>query len=415
VSKVRKEPKDSEGSNPDHVVIVMPPVQFTPPESSTDMLFPWRFMEFMLFFIGLTLGVCSLRYSYSDQCRECISHEVQTKLVPISIMGSVPQDDRPKSSRRSLFFDFFFGSRVTKHALLITCTYKRPKDILKATYTDGQSMKKYLQGEGFEVTWMHDHKYETLNGKRGENGKRVKNYDEELFPSTENLKEKLTTFAEKCKPGDVLWVHFSGHGARVADSDDSEVDGKDEALRCPNIDGRDKNTSKHRITDDWLYDEFVCKIQSGVEVIFVSDSCHSGSILDLPYSYDNDEKEFVTNPNVCEDTKADLDEDVKILCISGCKDDEHSRGNIKTGGYLTRCLLDFIEESEGRVDVGELAEYFVENVDDRQTPQISCSVQDPGSVHIFDCEQPEESDSEESSEGSDDTQEDSEESPQSSE
>merc|ERR1711964_964390 len=40
------------------------------------------------------------------------------------------------------------------------------------------------------------------------------------------------------------------------------------------------------IYDDWLNEHFVCKIPYGVDAISMMDCCHSGSMLDLPYKFD---------------------------------------------------------------------------------------------------------------------------------
>jgi len=98
VSKVRKEPKDSEGSNPGQVVLVMPPIQFTPKSSDgNDNLFLRRLISLM-FFVLFVFGVASW---YRDLgAREV--HNVYTKPAPIPTMDSVPREDSTRSTRRRL-------------------------------------------------------------------------------------------------------------------------------------------------------------------------------------------------------------------------------------------------------------------------------------------------------------------------
>lgn len=69
----------------------------------------------------------------------------------------------------------------------------------------------------------------------------------------------------------------TGHGGRVTDTDGDEDDGYDEIL----IPGDFKENG--HIVDDWIYSEFVTKVQAGVHVVALIDCCHSGTAMDLPY------------------------------------------------------------------------------------------------------------------------------------
>lgn len=73
------------------------------------------------------------------------------------------------------------------------------------------------------------------------------------------------------RSGDTVVIQYSGHGSYVPDDDeDEEPDGRDEVL-CPcDI------AQNAYLTDDELYDLFAER-QNGVKIIFLSDSCHSGT------------------------------------------------------------------------------------------------------------------------------------------
>src|SRR5262245_40860222 len=74
------------------------------------------------------------------------------------------------------------------------------------------------------------------------------------------------------KSDDTIVIQYSEHGSYVPDDDtDEEPDGRDEVL-CPCDIGNNAY-----LTDDDLYDLFAER-QAGVKVIFLSDSCHSGSV-----------------------------------------------------------------------------------------------------------------------------------------
>lgn len=72
--------------------------------------------------------------------------------------------------------------------------------------------------------------------------------------------------------GDSLVITFSGHGTYVPDLNGDEVDGLDEAL-CP----YDIQTGAGALIDDDLHTLFAAR-KSGVKLLLISDSCHSGTV-----------------------------------------------------------------------------------------------------------------------------------------
>lgn len=74
--------------------------------------------------------------------------------------------------------------------------------------------------------------------------------------------------------GDLVVITFSGHGTWVPDQDGDEPDQRDEAL-CP----YDINSGNF-LVDDEIYDIFQQR-QRGARIVFISDSCHSGTVSRL--------------------------------------------------------------------------------------------------------------------------------------
>jgi metacaspase-1 len=70
--------------------------------------------------------------------------------------------------------------------------------------------------------------------------------------------------------GDVLLLHYSGHGANVPDDNGDEADGRDEIL-CPT----DLDWYKP-LRDDWLRKVFD-GLKPGVSLTVIMDCCHSGT------------------------------------------------------------------------------------------------------------------------------------------
>jgi hypothetical protein len=93
-------------------------------------------------------------------------------------------------------------------------------------------------------------------------------------PTKENIITWIKWLVSDNQPGDVLWLHYSGHGYYEMDYSQDEVDHKDETI-IP-LDGH--------ITDD-LLNEILCKpvVESGAVLYFHDDCCHSGTGADLKY------------------------------------------------------------------------------------------------------------------------------------
>jgi hypothetical protein len=72
------------------------------------------------------------------------------------------------------------------------------------------------------------------------------------------------------RKGDVLYLHYSGHGANVPDANGDEADGRDEILCPTDLDW------KAPLADDWLRATFN-RLREGVSLTVVMDCCHSGT------------------------------------------------------------------------------------------------------------------------------------------
>ncbi|CAK9858013.1 unnamed protein product [Sphagnum jensenii] len=90
-------------------------------------------------------------------------------------------------------------------------------------------------------------------------------------PTGANIRQSLAKLIEDVQPDDVLVFHYSGHGTQVPpESGVPDDTGMEEAI-VP--------TDMNILTDDDFRD-LVNKIPSGVTFTFISDSCHSGGLID---------------------------------------------------------------------------------------------------------------------------------------
>jgi hypothetical protein len=147
---------------------------------------------------------------------------------------------------------------MTKKALLVGCNYPGTQAALNGCINDVLAIRKMLISvKGFDasnITVMID---------------TDKRYTQ---PTGRNVKAGLIKLITESQPGDILVFHFSGHGTQIPAEgfDSDEVDGKDEAI-CP--------TDLNVIVDNDLRD-IVMKLPDGVDLTFITDCCHSGSMLD---------------------------------------------------------------------------------------------------------------------------------------
>ncbi|TXG71406.1 hypothetical protein EZV62_006341 [Acer yangbiense] len=146
---------------------------------------------------------------------------------------------------------------MTKKAVLIGCNYPGTKAELKGCINDVKKMHAcLLERYGFSednITVLIDTDRSCTQ------------------PTGKNIRKTLSNLVRSAKRGDVLFVHYSGHGTRLpAETGEDDDTGYDECIvPC------DMNL----ITDD-DFREFVDQVPEGCRITIVSDSCHSGGLID---------------------------------------------------------------------------------------------------------------------------------------
>ncbi|KAM4070705.1 hypothetical protein ACB094_11G003400 [Castanea mollissima] len=146
---------------------------------------------------------------------------------------------------------------MTKRAVLIGCNYPDTKAELRGCINDVKRMYQCLvdkygySEEDINVLIDTDESYTQPTGK--------------------NIRRALKDLVGSAEHGDLLFVHYSGHGTRLpAETGEDDDTGYDECIvPC------DMNL----ITDD-DFRELVDQIPEGCRLTIVSDSCHSGGLID---------------------------------------------------------------------------------------------------------------------------------------
>lgn len=171
----------------------------------------------------------------------------------------------------------------TRRALLIGINY--------VGHSPGQ-----LSGCHNDVGNMVDY-IKNVHGFQDDNIVLLLDKDGETQPTKANILAAYKTLVDQCESGDCVFLHYSGHGSKQKDDDGDEEDGFDEVL-VP----LDFKTSG-MIRDDDLFDLIIKPMPDGVHLVCLMDCCHSGSILDLPYSFKADG----TQTEIQENEKFDKD------------------------------------------------------------------------------------------------------------
>ena len=216
-----------------------------------------------------------------------------------------------------------------------------------------------------------------------------------------NILANLDWLVKGSKAGDTLYFHYSGHGSQVAVTDRTntdEVDGQDEIICNIDLDWNDP------IRDNDL-GAIVKKAPKGVKIVFVLDSCHSGT--GLRNSWDPNGQvlnRFLPPPpsNLLSNPQINLDDDLNFvlpelskgilsskkpfmidtvnqgdaLLLSGCQDNQTSADAYIGGRYqgaFTCTLAQVLAQGGYKLSYGDLIDKVNQELDKTgydQNPQL---------------------------------------------
>lgn len=136
---------------------------------------------------------------------------------------------------------------------------------------------------------------------------------------------EIRTAIRSLIPGDVLLIHYSGHGTQVYDKDGDEEDGYDEAVYL--YDGT--------VIDDDIGDSLQ-GIVDGATVVIALDSCFSGTATRAPITNWFKISKYVQNPNLKKRRKKRIrfqKSEMKWIVFSGCSEQQTSADAYINGRY----------------------------------------------------------------------------------
>jgi hypothetical protein len=192
------------------------------------------------------------------------------------------------------------------------------------------------------------------------------------LPTKANIMNNLMSLAAQSANLEEVWIHYSGHGSKIQDKNKDEISGYDSIL-VP----LDYQTKGFIVDDDLLniVKTFVCK------TILIFDSCHSGTVCDLPWSF-----QYVSPTNwIKTKNNSTIIQNPNIFMFSGCKDEQTSsdayfKSDKCAAGAFTNALLTGLRYYRHNVSIGNLYQYicnYLKSTGFTQIPILSTTTQTP--------------------------------------
>jgi uncharacterized caspase-like protein len=261
---------------------------------------------------------------------------------------------------------------MAKKAVLIGINrYKIPGADLRGCVNDVKNMRQVLTEmygfKGSDITQLTD------------------------FAATKKaMQAAISKVVKDARAGDVVLIHYSGHGSNVPDANGDEADKRDEILCPTDLDW------KAPLADDWLR-KTLDGLRDGVSLTFIMDCCHSGTNTRavmppdapsipryLPNPWDMMAAESgrkltgrttrALRPRPRRKGKSDaVDADIAELLLTGCRDtqtsaDAHIGGSFN--GALTYCLAQVLREAGGAISYGDLHKRTIEKLRKAKFDQV---------------------------------------------
>lgn len=235
----------------------------------------------------------------------------------------------------------------SKKALLVGINYRNTVNELSGCINDCLNIQQLLQT------------------KYGYNDFVLLTDDTLVKPTKKSIIDELTNLLVNSKSGDKLFFLYSGHGIFTADLNGDETDGRDELIYPI-----DAFNLQGCISDDQLNSIIRSYLKPDTTLFVLMDCCFSGTILDLPYNYDTNNKLIVS--------KGQKETLGQVILISGCRDDQTSAdafvnldGKNTFSGAMTYSFLKSIEPNISLNSLLTKMKSILKNEGYTQVPQLS--------------------------------------------
>lgn len=195
-----------------------------------------------------------------------------------------------------------------------------------------------------------------------------------IQPTKTNILNHLNSLVTSSFGLEEIWVHYSGHGSQLQ-TQNSEL----REIIIPS------NYEEEGVIQDAELFLLIQQIVSPCRAIMIFDCCHSGSICDMPWTF-----EYVntnTNKYIITHTNNVVMANTNIYVFSACRDNQKSADSSNTmeqaAGAFSNALVECLRESHHNITVMDLYKniccYLLEN-GYSQSPLLSSSNKTPDYV-----------------------------------
>lgn len=200
---------------------------------------------------------------------------------------------------------------MSKRAVLIGINYYGTSAELSGCINDVNNIRQLLD------EYYPGFKYKILVDSPGSPNK----------PTKRNIIAAMKWLVKGNNSKSTLFLHYSGHGSYVRDRNGDEKDERDESIIPMDYNRRGM------IIDDDIFKYLVQPLVRGAKLTTLFDSCHSGTVLDLPLTYKPRTKKvrkIIRRRRVVKKVKLYNVRNNKnkvrgrAICISGCRDNQTS-------------------------------------------------------------------------------------------
>ncbi|KAF8998340.1 peptidase C14 [Hymenopellis radicata] len=237
-------------------------------------------------------------------------------------VGSEFQDDVDRGLK-DVVRHMFQYSKCTgrKKALCIGINYIGQKHELKGCINDARHVHDFLLNH---CNYKNENIMVLTDGDA----------NKRRWPTKANMLGAMRWLVQDAHAHDSLFFHYSGHGGRTRDLDGDEISGFDEVIYPMDY------LEHGSIIDDILHDFLVRPLPMGCRLTALFDCCHSGTVLDLPFSYD-------THGNltlqVTQKAYRKKMSSADVICWSGSKDGQTSADTFQGGVAVGAMSYAFIK------------------------------------------------------------------------
>ncbi|TRM60577.1 caspase domain-containing protein [Schizophyllum amplum] len=189
------------------------------------------------------------------------------------------------------------------------------------------------------------------------------------YPSRANMISAMKWLVEGAKMHDSLFFHYSGHGGQKRSFNDDEADGYDETIFPAD------HEEAGAIIDDEMHKLMVDPLPSACRLTALFDSCHSGTVLDLPYIYSQHGR--LRGSHVSPRARLRQGSPADVITWSACKDGQTSVDTFIGGEAVGAMSYAFVKilRSEQDLSYGQLLRKLRHTLgpEFNQTPQLGSS------------------------------------------